>query len=554
MGDQRVVAIIPVRGGSRGIPRKNARLLAGRPLLVYGIEAAQKSLLIDEVYVSTDDPELAELARRSNARVLDRPWQLAEANVGLDEVIHDAVRTLEAQGERCDYVVTLQATSPLIRPQTLDAAVSKCMRDGYETVLTVYNDPHLTWGSNGNGHVVPLYEQRVNRQLLPACYRESGSCVVARREILETGTRFGKNVGVIELDKAEALDIDDYFDWWLAEKSLMRKKICFHVLGNRSTGLGHVYRALTLADRLIDHDLTFLVNGDSGLAADIIRKRFYPVQTVEPGMETRTILQNPPDLVINDVLDTDESFIHALKGAGIATINFEDMGTGSRVADYVINAMYNNHPYRKDANILSGPSCCCLRDEFYSILPREPRPKVENVLLLFGGTDPSGMTLRAAEWVDALEEEFSVTVIIGGGYPHQDRIEALAETAKHPMTVVTNSPIISRYMSEADVAVTSAGRTVFELGSLGVPMMVVAQNEREMTHTFAKTSPGAIFLGRAQDIDQATFTSTFQQLVASELLRQKMHQALLDSGLREGIDKVTGVIESALKSRNGVLA
>ena len=103
----------------------------------------------------------------------------------------------------------------------------------------------------------------MNRQQLPPNFRETGGVVVCSRETLNTGSRFGKHVGVIEVNKKESIDIDDYFDWWLAEKSLTRKCICFHVVGNHETGLGHVYRALTIADRLIDHDVWFLVNEDS---------------------------------------------------------------------------------------------------------------------------------------------------------------------------------------------------------------------------------------------------------------------------------------------------
>ena len=114
---EEVVAIIPVRGGSVGIPRKNARLLRGKPLLAYGIEAARRSRSVSAVVVSTDDPELAEIARRFGAEVLERPELLAGPQVTLDQVIVDAMERLEAAGRRFSHVVTIQATSPLLRPE-----------------------------------------------------------------------------------------------------------------------------------------------------------------------------------------------------------------------------------------------------------------------------------------------------------------------------------------------------------------------------------------------------------------------------------------------------
>lgn len=546
---QRTVAIIPVRGGSRGIPRKNARLLAGKPLLCYGIEALLRCPGIDRVYVSTDDDELAELARRNGVATLRRPDALAEAQVGLDEVILDAVQQLESEGESFDYVITLQATSPLIKSSTIEAALGKCIAEQLDTVLTVVNRPHLAWGENGEGAIAPLYEKRLNRQLLPPHYLESGSVVVASRAILDTGTRFGKRVGVMEIDKAEAIDIDDYFDWWLAEKSLTRRTLCFHVVGHREVGLGHVYRALTLADRLIDHNLYFLVNEESRLAAEIIESRYYPVKVVPRGRELGHILVDPPDLLINDVLDTDETFMRPLRDAGIATINFEDLGPGSRHADYVVNEMYDSHPLGLNGRLLSGPSCCCLRDEFYTIEPRDTRPSVKNVLVLFGGTDPSGMTLKTLDWLDRMPGDWSVTVVLGKGYHEPEQVRARAPKAVHPTQVINGTSIISRHMAEADVAITSAGRTVFELGSLGVPMVVIAQNEREMTHTFAHGSPGVVFLGLANTVEEAQFRYAMEQLVNGDLLRRKMSRSLIDSGLRDGIRRVTDVIHRVLQER-----
>ncbi|XCN73778.1 MAG: acylneuraminate cytidylyltransferase [Candidatus Electrothrix aestuarii] len=549
--ERRVIAIIPARGGSVGIPRKNVRLMGKKPLLAYSIENCLAAEEIDDVFVSTEDAEIAEVARRFGAKVLERPLHLADAITTLDEVILNSVKQLEEKKEYFSFVVTVQATAPLMKPENIDKAIRKCVLEGLDTVLTVVENTHLTWtGSPDGGDMFPAYAQRVNRQQLPPSYKETGGVVVCPRDVLlSTTSRFGQHVGVIEISKKEAIDIDDYFDWWLIEKSLQRKRICFHVIGNRLCGLGHVYRALTLADRLVDHDIWFLVNDESQMAQQIIQDRFYEVVTVAPGKEVQTLLSDGSDLIINDILDTEDSFMRALTEAGVVSVNFEDLGTGASKATYVINSMYDAPAGQVPSNVLSGIDYCCLRDEFYSVFPRESTSTkdVRNILLLFGGTDPAGLTLKILHWLDQIEGDWEVTVILGIGFVHEDEVVSFAGQANHHIEIVRKTKIISRYMSEADIAITSAGRTVYELGSLGIPVLSVAANEREMTHDFVRKSPGVIFLGAASELTETRFNRILGQVVYSDILRSKMTQHLLESGIRNGIDNVLNIIDKALR-------
>ncbi len=544
---RRTIAIIPVRGGSVGIPRKNARLLGGKPLLTYSIRNCLDSREIEAVYVSTDDAELAEIAVRNGVKVLRRPAALADATATLDDVVLEAVDQLEQEGENIGYVVTVQATSPLLKPATIDSAIRQCRHVRMETVVSVFNDPHLSWEKNEHGAIIPAYEKRLNRQHLPPRYRETGGVVVCPLETLKLhGSRFGESIGIVEVDRVEAIDIDDYFDWWLAEKSLQRKNICFHVIGNRHCGLGHVYRALTLADRLVDHDLWFIVNEDSTLAAEIIAGRYYEVKVVPRGREVENILSNHPDLVVNDVLDTTEPYMRTLRESGLVSINFEDLGPGASYADYVINSMYVDKEIDGAGPVFNGAQYCCLRDEFYSIEPVRVRRTVGNILLLFGGSDPSGLTLKILKWLDEISGDWRITVVLGVGYLHPEKVSAFREKSKHEIEVVHKTSIISRYMREADVAVTSAGRTVYELGSLGVPVISIAANEREMRHSFVKGSPGVIFLGMASELEKEKFGDVVRQVVGSDILRRKMSQNLQGSEIRSGIDNVLEIISRAL--------
>ena len=143
----RIIAVIPARGGSKGIPRKNLRLINGQPLISYAIRNALESRYITSVFVSTDSDEIAYEAEQCGAEVVRRDESISNDVTTLDPVIYDAVLKAEA-AKRCtfDAVVTMQPTSPLLRLQTLDGAIESFLKDGSDTVISVVNKPHLAWG------------------------------------------------------------------------------------------------------------------------------------------------------------------------------------------------------------------------------------------------------------------------------------------------------------------------------------------------------------------------------------------------------------------------
>jgi spore coat polysaccharide biosynthesis predicted glycosyltransferase SpsG/CMP-N-acetylneuraminic acid synthetase len=529
-----------VRGGSKGISRKNARLLAGKPLLYYAIRTALSSHRFAEVAVTTEDEELGYLAGKFGARVIQRPPHLAGDDVGLDEVVADAVASLERETTiDIDVVATLQATSPTLGVATVQKAVDMCLHGETDTVVSVVDDRHLAWIAGEDGALAPEYERRVNRQHLPERYRETGSIVVCRRSQLHAGTRFGRRITPVVLDKREAIDIDDRFDWWLAEMQLRRKHVVFRVEGHDEIGLGHVYRCLTLADHMLSHDVTFVVSARSDLALKMLASRFYEVvEFAGPDDEIEAIRSCGPDVVVNDILDTSAEYVRALKNLGVRVVNLEDQGSGRQEADAVINAMYGSS---ESANVHSGLDYVCLRDEFYACRPIRIRRSVQNLLVLFGGTDPSGLTVRVVEWLQRMGYGGEVTVITGPGYPAAGELERRCAGAGN-IRVVSDTRIISKYMGEADLAVTSAGRAIFELAYLGVPMIVACQNEREQAHVMARDSRGVVNLGLGRDVSYEVFRRELSRLLDSPQERRAMHEALLSHRLKNGIRNVWRII------------
>ncbi len=200
------LGIIPARGGSKGVPRKNIKMICGHPLIAWTIRSAQASRLLDRVIVSTEDEEIAAVARRYGAEVLERPAELAgDAVISRDVVAH----ALNAFGAA--HSALLQATSPVRSPGLIDRVVT-AFKNG-------------DWDSMATGNDYPLYpphgvEHR--RQDIKHVFVNDGSVIVSTAKTVMAKSLFGQKAGTFVTSREENVDIDDEFDFWLAEKTLER--------------------------------------------------------------------------------------------------------------------------------------------------------------------------------------------------------------------------------------------------------------------------------------------------------------------------------------------
>ncbi|MBW9220106.1 acylneuraminate cytidylyltransferase family protein [Methanothermococcus sp. SCGC AD-155-N22] len=247
----KILAVIPARGGSKGVPRKNIRLLNGKPLIYYQIKNALESKYIDDMVVTSDDEDILDYASNYKVYLRKRPSELAKDDVTLDPVIYDAVNYMERMlMKKYDIVITLQPTSPLLKSETLDKAIEYLIDKNLDTLIPVVDATHLYWKEE-NGKIVPDFKERLNRQYLPKKYLETGAFLITKREFVKENSRFGKKIDVFVLDEIEGMDIDTPLDWLIAETLMKRLTILFVVNGNEKIGMGHVYRTITLADKFI---------------------------------------------------------------------------------------------------------------------------------------------------------------------------------------------------------------------------------------------------------------------------------------------------------------
>jgi CMP-N-acetylneuraminic acid synthetase len=227
IGNNRVVAIIPARAGSKGVPRKNLQTLGDKPLIAWPIDVALATPEIDRVIVSTDGDEIAGVARSFGAEVAMRPAELASDTAIVADVLRHHIKELRAQGETAKYLVLLEPTSPFRLPKDISACLQQIEEKGLDSVAT-FMDPHLNphraWRIE-DGLVEPFIKGAVPwlpRQLQPKAYQLNGAVYAFDMDMLtedRQGILFGK-IGAVMMDQRRSIDIDTSFDFVVANALL----------------------------------------------------------------------------------------------------------------------------------------------------------------------------------------------------------------------------------------------------------------------------------------------------------------------------------------------
>lgn len=203
-----IVGVTPARGGSKGVAGKNIKPICGKPLIAWTIERAQLSKRLDRFLVSTEDSEIAEVARKWGAEVLERPKELATDEATALSVLQHVLREVPA-----DIVVFLQATSPVRDPDLIDRCIQRFLEAGADSLATGFVCKYVEYGKN---------ERR--RQEIPGFFYDDGNVYIMKAPLVRKGDRFGERIERVLLDREQSVEIDDEFDFWLAEQILKRRQ------------------------------------------------------------------------------------------------------------------------------------------------------------------------------------------------------------------------------------------------------------------------------------------------------------------------------------------
>lgn len=231
----KILGLITARGGSKGVPKKNIKLLNGKPLIAYTVEAAKKSKFITDLVLSTDDDEIIKVAENIGLRVpFKRPSELAIDSASSIDVVSHALKYFESKGIYYDAVCLLQPTSPFRKEGFIDEAIEKFINQKTDCLLSVlqvpheYN-PHWTFLENEKGTLdIATGEKEIikRRQDLPISFFRDGSIYITKTSVIkEKHSFYGESISYIESDSEYFCNIDTLKDWEVAEAKVLQLRI-----------------------------------------------------------------------------------------------------------------------------------------------------------------------------------------------------------------------------------------------------------------------------------------------------------------------------------------
>lgn len=532
---RKILAVIPARAGSKGIPNKNIRIIGGYPLIHYSIKNALNSRYITDVIVSTDSHEVQIIAKQMGVICKWRDESLCGDEVTLDAVIEDAI----PKEKKWDYIITMQPTSPTLSVETLDKAIEYAIENDLETLISAINDPHLSWGV-AEGKKVPNYRKRLNRQYLPPCYKETGAFVISKASVVTKETRIGNRVDIFEVPESESQDVDTFSDLRNVSETLKVERVAIYVNGNNKRGIGHIYRALELADEFyVKPDIYYDSNQTNPKVFGKTTHTLIPVNGIAELFEI--CKEKKYTIFINDILTTSIDYMIGLRSVlpNTKIINFEDDGEGILKADLVFNALYHDTTLPQ---VYAGEQYYISNKMFMFYEPIEIKEEVKRVFISFGGADPQNYSDRVLRIIAKKEyQQYQFIVVLGRA---KYNVEELLEYNKYPnIEVFYDVSNMPELMASCDIGITSRGRTGYELALLGIPAIAMAQNQREEKHGFVCNENGFTYIG-LNPADEIIESNLKMYLKMSQGTRKRFQDVLLSHNLRDGRKRVMGLINN----------
>ena len=555
-GKQRVVAIVPARGGYDEVPYMNIKKLGPIPLVAHTLQEAVKSRYIDRVVVSTDDEKVAAVAREYGAEVpFLRNAELVTVPL-IKPVIADAVQFVETEEkEKYDLVVMLQATSPFRAAQQIDEALDKLVSEEFDSVVSVREEKALMWRLV-DGELKQAFGKAGRREDMEPLLREDGAIWAMRRQVLDSSERMGARVGYVLMDQQSSFTVHDIYDFWVAEKLVRLPRIVFRADGGAEIGMGHVYRSLAIADELCSissADVQFLMSADHPEGVKRVSSAGYMVRVLSDGgvdAIVEAIQEYSPNIVVNDRPFLEKDYLEALARLGASTVNLvdtlEDIEKPAEITSMIIATMRIDQLELED--YYAGPEFAILRESFAG-RAKPVRADARQVVISFGGSDPQGLTLKVLRSLDALTRtrlELGVKAVLGPAFSYGQELRELLPKLHYQPILLENVEHMAEILSEADLIFCAGGMTVYEIAALRVPGIVMCQNAREVRRMEHFSRSGSVeHLGLGTEVEEKRITQVAEALLANETRRRRMSEAgrkLVDA---RGAKRVAEVVKNA---------
>ena len=531
------VIIIPARGGTSNVARQNLRLVADKPLIYYVIKNALS--YTNNVYVSTDSDEIRDVSLLYGAKVIQRPKNLTRDSTKLEEIAFDVLAKIN-RNHTLEKCLILNPKYPLIKPSTIKKLFF-ILNGKIQTVygfdqISYYQYKQISFYSNGFGKFTNDLSNCVITEKIVAF-----NCKKFLRTRKFSTEKFG-----LKLTENEPIALNSYHDFGVLEKILKRRRILVRVDGSSKIGLGHVHNILTILNHFRNDEILIVMNSQNKLGYKKFQEHLYQVNFFKNDSQLFEVIKKfQPHMIFNDILDTSINYIKKLKKEKIFVVNFEDLGDGRRYADLVFNPIY--HSNKNNSNEYFGPNFACVRDEFRIWEPTVLKTSPKNVVIIFGGSDPTNKTYQVLKLLEKYKlKNMKYSIIIGQDYKERKKLlDIISKMKKDNFLIELNENIdfLSKIFHESDFAITSNGRTVFELGSLHVPMIVIPVNEREKRHTFVQKSNVGYMIQLHNESETHDFLKVFNKMLQYNI-RKKFQNNLKQVNLLYGVDRVVQKINT----------
>lgn len=533
-----ILAIIPIRSGSKGIPGKNLIKVDDKNLIEIAIQKLSAIESIDKIVLASDTTYYFDFIH-NNPKIIPflRDSSISSDSVTLDVTISKVMRDLNLFP---DLLITHQATSPTIKSKTISDAINFMSgNEYYNSLITVKENKHLFWISKKN-EIKPFHSDRLNRQFLDPIYVETGGLVITRN-YLPDDPRLLEPMYPFILKEEEAIDIDNYSDVLQAKFVVQGQKLAYYLVYDKKTGTGHLKRALALIPYFGEFQINFIVFCEDDSAKLVFSELHYEFVIFKDVDEYLNSHRNSLGsknyfLSILDCLDTNEDFVLTLRRETKFLVSFENLGDGIKFCDLVINAMYKKPDGVNLKNCFFGSKYEILSPEYHKIKIPPIKSVVEEILITFGGSDPMDYSYKIYEYLcqDNISR-IKYTIVLGKSYNGVLR----NSNSNENIFVQEGVPSLKSHIYNADIIICSAGRTTFEIASMGIPSIVLVQNERESLHTFATHENG--FLNCARSIDLAM--NSLKDLIQNFELRRDLRFRMLDSDIKDSSRNVISLIK-----------
>lgn len=551
-GGHAPICIIPARGKSPYLPKKNIKPIDGKPLVAHSIETAVECSALKNVFVSTESERIIEIAESYGARVpFIRPEELTYRDTSLRPVIQHGLNRIMDTVEDVTItpatpIVILQPNVPFRRVQDIEDAVAKYQDSSYQSVVSVTRENGFFWRETEEGLAPPFPIERRLRDDTDPMLKESGSITVTSPHAVREREWPGASPGYVVTDRLSSFKVDTLIDFWLAEKIARGPNIVFRTEGGGDLGLGKVYRAVTIAaelEEIFECEITFVTDESYSEGVSLIRSHGFDLETISTVDEDLgTIRRVDPDIVVVDIEHTNEWYHDQLHQFSAAVVDFENVYDGEEPADFVINPQRHVADFERD-NYLNGPEYLVLRDEFRKGSPEIPET-AERVLLTFGGTDPLGLTIDSVAALGEADLGYDYRVVLGPGFEREADLESFPESVQSRFEFRRNVDNMGELMRWADIAISSGGRTVYELAATGTPSIVIAQNDGEVERMQLLREHDAIeFLGHGESVDFDCLPPYLDDLAHDPERRGLLSKRGSDLVDGHGLQRIVGTIE-----------